>query len=230
MPRYQPNERTRCPQCSTTVRLEAPSDTTFRAHWATIESPEYKAQVTFAQCPQCADFIITLEYLVRPADSHRDETASEHVLWPVATSRDPIPAEVPSHVAQDYTEAALVLPFSPKASAALSRRCLQTVLREAANTTAKDLNAQIDEVMPALPTHIAHNLDAIRVAGNFAAHPIKSQATGQIIEVEPGEAEWNLEVLDALFDFYYLRPSIEHKKREALNAKLREAGKPPLKE
>ena len=30
----------------------------------------------------------------------------------------------------DYEEAALVLSISPKASAALSRRCLQTILRE----------------------------------------------------------------------------------------------------
>ena len=34
-------------------------------------------------------------------------------------------------IAEDYNQAAIVLPYSPKASAALSRRCLQTILTEA---------------------------------------------------------------------------------------------------
>ena len=123
-----------------------------------------------------------------------------------------------------------MLPFSPKASAALSRRCLQTVLREAGQTKAKDLSAQINEVFPTLPTNIAPNVDAIRVVGNFAAHPMKSEATGAIIDLEPGEAEWNLDVLDSLFDYYYVRPVLEQKKRDAINAKLKEAGKPSLKQ
>lgn len=149
--------------------------------------------------------------------------------WSVKTSRSPIPREVPSHIAQDYREAVLVLPISPKASAALSRRCLQSVLREVGQTRAKDLADQIKEVLPHLPSRIADNLDVVRVIGNFAAHPLKSQATGIILDVEVGEADWNLDVLDTLFDYYYLRPELERKKREALNQKLKEAGKPPLK-
>mgnify|MGYP007086314222 FL=1 len=53
--------------------------------------------------------------------------------------------------------------------------------------------------------------------------------TGEIIPVEPHEAEWNLEVLDMLFDFCYIQPTKNAAKREALNAKLLEAGKQPLK-
>ena len=49
------------------------------------------------------------------------------------------------------------------------------------------------------------------------------------MEVEPGEAEWNLDVLEALFDFYFVQPSILQAKLAALNAKLKEAGKPPVK-
>jgi len=82
--------------------------------------------------------------------------------WSITTGRAPIPPEVPSHIAQDYAEAALVLAISPKASAALSRRCLQIVLREAGQTKAKDLADQIEEVLPHLPSRIAENLDAIR--------------------------------------------------------------------
>lgn len=145
--------------------------------------------------------------------------------WSIMTGRNPIPREVPTPIAQDYAEAALVLAISPKASAALSRRCLQSILREAGQTKAKDLADQIREVLPHLPARIAENLDAVRVIGNFAAHPLKSHATGTILDVEVGEAEWNLDMIDTLFDYYYVRPEVERKKREALNQKLKEAGK-----
>jgi hypothetical protein len=52
---------------------------------------------------------------------------------------------------------------------------------------------------------------------------------GEIVDVEPGEAEWTLEILDNLFDFYYVQPMQYAKKRAALTSKLRETGKPPMK-
>ncbi|GAH58046.1 unnamed protein product, partial [marine sediment metagenome] len=76
---------------------------------------------------------------------------------------------------------------------------------------------------------IAEQVDAIRNVGNFSAHPIKSKVTGSIVKVDPGEAEWNLDVLDELFDFYYVQPERIKKKRAALNQKLRQPGKPLLK-
>lgn len=60
-------------------------------------------------------------------------------------------------------------------------------------------------------------------------NPIKSKSSGEVIEVEPGEAEWNLDVLESLFDFYFVQPAELKKKRDALNAKLKAAGKPEMK-
>jgi hypothetical protein len=89
---------------------------------------------------------------------------------------------------------------------------------------------QFDQLTsPHLPSFIAQNVDAIRHIGNFAAHPTKSQASGEIVEVEAGEAEWNLDVLDLLFDFYYVQPKIAQQKRDDLNKKLRDSGKLPMK-
>jgi hypothetical protein len=76
---------------------------------------------------------------------------------------------------------------------------------------------------------LAGSIDAVRNIGNFAAHPMKSEHTGEILDVEPGEAEWNLEVLESLFDFYFVQPSVLKAKRAALDAKLSEARKPPMK-
>lgn len=184
-------------------------------------------------CPACNRYNM---FLANYENWHFQKKAgvnmiNSYPIRPKGASRPPCPIEVPAKIAADYNEACLVLLDSPKASAALSRRCLQNILRETAGVKHSDLSKEIQEVLDGgkLPTYLANTIDAVRNTGNFAAHPLKSQATGEIIEVEPGEAEWNLDVLEALFDFYYVQPDNIAKKRAALDTKLATAGKPPMK-
>ena len=153
------------------------------------------------------------------------------LIRPKGGARPLTPAVVSKDVADDYNEACLVLPDSPKASAALSRRCLQHILREKAGVKHGDLASEIQQVLDAnkVPSHIAESIDAVRNIGNFAAHPGKSKLTGEVVPVETGEAEWNLDVIEMLFDFYYVQPELSKQKRAALNAKLKDAGKPEMK-
>jgi hypothetical protein len=152
-------------------------------------------------------------------------------VYPKGASRPSSPKEVPDEFAEDYNEACLVLADSPKASAALSRRCSQHVLREKAQVKQGNLANEIQQVLDqgTLPPYIADVLDAVRNIGNFAAHPIKSQNTGEVLPVEPGEADWNLDVLESLFDFYFVQPAKVQQKKNALNKKLGDAGKPQMK-
>ena len=153
------------------------------------------------------------------------------LVRPKGTNRPPVPIEVPKHFADDYTEACVVLSDSSKASAALSRRCLQLLLREKAGIKSGDLANEIQQTIDSkqLPSHLEESIDAIRNIGNFAAHPNKSKSTGEIIDVENGEAEWNLEVLEMLFDFYFVQPEKAKNRRDSLNAKLKDLGKPDMK-
>lgn len=150
---------------------------------------------------------------------------------PFASSRPPVPPEVDETFSRDYKESCLILTLSPKASAALSRRCLQNILRNKAGVKKGDLSNEIQQIIDSksLPSHLSESIDAIRNIGNFAAHPLKSTASGEIIDVETGEAEWLLDVLEALFDFYFVQPAILKSKREALNKKLADLGKPSMK-
>jgi hypothetical protein len=104
-------------------------------------------------------------------------------------------------------------------------------LHDKAGVKERNLDQEIQKLIDGhmVPSQIADSLDAIRTVGNFAAHPIKSTASGQIVDVEPGEAEWNLETVEALFDFYFVQPAKIAAKKAALNQKLKDAGKPPLK-
>jgi hypothetical protein len=187
-------------------------------------------------CPACSRIVITLgrmnKMVSKGGQAEWVPSGLTFVLVrPKAISRSPIPAEVPPRFADDYREACLVLPDSEKASAALSRRCLQDLLREKAGIKKDDLAKEIQQVLDSkqLPTHLADDLDAIRNLGNFAAHPLKSTNTGDIVDVEPHEAEWSLNVLEGLFDFYFVQPERAKTKRDALNQKLKDAGKPPMK-
>jgi hypothetical protein len=160
-----------------------------------------------------------------------EKVSKDLLVRPKGSSRPPCPSEVPKEFAEDYIEACLVISDSPKASAALSRRCLQHILREIAKVKPGNLADEIQQVIDsgALPSHLVEVIDAVRNIGNFAAHPLKSEKSGEILPVEPAEAEWNLDVLEALFDFYFVQPAVVRKKRASLDEKLKEAGKKPMK-
>ena len=165
-------------------------------------------------------------------DANGNELISKReLIRPKGSSRPPVPGEVPNNIANDYSEACLVLPDSPKASAALSRRALQHLLRDVAGIKEGNLANEIQQVLDSnqLPSYLSESIDAIRNIGNFAAHPSKSNSTGAIVEVEAGEGEWNLEVLEMLFDFYYVQPAKIKSRREALNQKLGDSGRRDMK-
>ncbi|WP_242704773.1 DUF4145 domain-containing protein [Burkholderia gladioli] len=176
-------------------------------------------------CPACEEPII---FLV--GEGQDKQSIPMFMAYPKSTGRSPAPQEVPPELAEDYTEACAVLADSPKASAALSRRCLQEVLRQNGYTH-RDLAPAIQAAIDSgkLPSALSENIDAIRNVGNFAAHPMKDTSTGQILPVEPHEAEWNLDVLEELFDFFYVQPEKAKQRRATLDAKLAAAGKPPMK-
>jgi Domain of unknown function (DUF4145) len=184
------------------------------------------------QCPKCLRMILRLRVTATknaPGKSQGDWR--EWRVYPRGSSRPLVPPEVPDVIAKHYVKACLILLDSPEAAAALARRSLQHILRDAAGVKPSDLVNEIQQVLDSgqLSKPVADALDGVRVIGNFAAHPIKSKTTGEIIDVEPGEVDWTLDTLEALFDFYFVQPALLKAKRDAVNKKLAEAGKPPLK-
>jgi Domain of unknown function (DUF4145) len=193
------------------------------SYFQTLLDIDGKFQIGHTKCPACGRLLVAY---------NRGAAWNHYVfLFPRSVSREPLHPSVPPGPAADYVEACGVLDISPKASAALSRRIMQHVLRECAKVKAPNLDQEIQKVLDAhmVPGHIAESLDAVRTVGNFAAHPIKSTSSGEIVDVEPHEAEWNLDTVEALFDFFYVQPAKTTAKRNALNQKLTDAGKPPLK-
>ena len=211
----------KCPHCLVEIHYQPSRQTISATNYG-----NWFAYITY--CPACKKTVIEIE-----GESVHGTTWKEprFLVYPRRPARPGCPDSVPKEYGNDYKEACDVLDISPKASAALSRRCLQHILREKAGAKQRDLYDQIDFVLKNcnLPSHIADSIDAVRNIGNFAAHPQKSTASCEIIGVEAGEAEWNLSVLESLFDFYFVQPEKVKAQRDALNKKLAEAGKPPMK-
>lgn len=160
----------------------------------------------------------------------KDSAKKIDIIYPLSSGRTPAASEVDSKFAEDYNEACLVLPFSPKASAALSRRCLQNIIRMKENIKKKNLMLEIDELVSLnkLPSFLSENLQTIRGFGNIAAHGMEDQVSGQILDVEPEEADFLLDILELMFDFYFVQPAKAAKIRASLNQKLTSAGKPTV--
>lgn len=145
---------------------------------------------------------------------------STRLVVPFASSRPPCPPDAPPAIQQDYNEACQILSLSPKASAALARRALQHILRDAGKFNGKTLYDEIEMAQSdkTIPDGLREQLHAVREIGNWAAHP--ELHDGSIIaDVEPDEAEWTLDVVESLVDHYFVAPAKRKAKLDKLKQK-----------
>lgn len=223
-----------CPNCNTDFHVQ-PDRTQYYYYEETDEraAPDYGFGFAVQLCPACSEAVVIYQAgpiweasgAIQLVEAHE-----ERAVYPPSSGRV-LPSEIPASFKSDLKEAFLVLPISPKASAALSRRLLQRVFHEILNIKKRNLSEEIDEFIKSgeVPSYLQEATDAIRTIGNFAAHPIKDSNSGEIAEVEDGEAEWLIEVLEALFDFVFVQPEKLKTRRDKLNDKLEQLGKPRLK-
>lgn len=137
----------------------------------------------------------------------------------------PQPEYIPPVILEDYYEACKISNLSPKASATLSRRCLQGMIRDFCGIQKRNLNDEILELKKMVdkgsaPKGVSDDsveaIDAIRKIGNIGAHMEKD--INLIINVEPEEANILIEIIETLFDEWY----IEREKRRIRFSKIKE--------
>jgi hypothetical protein len=224
----------KCPHCGLGIHFEEQEPEIIYPK-GNPQKAELGVELVHGICPNCEEMIAvakTGRYKIKgDEDSGFADILSEEIIYPKGALPKVLDSSIPETYRNDYKEAYLVLDSSSKASAAISRRLLQHILLEDYHIKKGSLDKQIEEFIHkgGIPSHITEAVDAVRNVGNLAAHPIKNTNTGEIVEVEPGEAEWLLEVIDALFDFTFVQPSKLKDRQDKLNKKLTSMGKPPLK-
>jgi hypothetical protein len=229
--RHMPAEPRQCPHCAVEIAAQP-----FIAGIGKDGEGDWAILVTTCSNARCGRLIVELIvgigiYLGGRLVAMDSIGQTLHLVHPRSAARGLLGPEVPDGYRKTCQAAAAIIGDSPEASAALTRRALQQLLVDKAGATRRDLTDQIQEVIDtgSLPSHLAEQLDGIRAIGNFGAHPIKSKATGEIMDVSPGEAEWNLDTLEGLLDWYYVEAAARQRRRDELNARLAEAGKPPVR-
>ncbi len=179
-----------------------------------------------AACPSC-ESVFMVEHSGVPILDEVKWLANGAMVYHKSRSRPPLPPEVPLEYRKDYDEASAVLHLSPKASAALSRRALQHFLHTHRNIRGKNLYQEVQELLQSghLPAYVSDVLDLVRIVGNAAAHPLRHAHTGEIIDVERGDAEWLLEVLEKVFNFYFVEPERARKRKAEIEQRMEQERK-----
>ena len=182
-------------------------------------------------CPSCSEVLVRLDVRLK----EESENGFPKLVYPATANQISAAYKVvPVNLRNDFQEASAILHLSPKASAAISRRILQDVLSSAGYTEATlyaQLTSTLDQMDTSriLPEHIRKYIDVVRQCGNMAAHPMKDATTGLVIDVELEEADWCLDLVKALLDFYYVLPEESNRKLKTVNSKLSSVGKPSVK-
>lgn len=121
------------------------------------------------------------------------------------------PEYIPLPLRTDYYEACKIRDLSPKASATLSRRCIQGMIRDFCGITKNTLDLEIRELNTALDagkapqgvtTETVAAIDHVRQIGNIGAHMEKD--INLIIDIDPEEASMLIELIEMLFDEWYV--------------------------
>ncbi|WP_269479105.1 DUF4145 domain-containing protein [Carnobacterium sp. AT7] len=102
----------------------------------------------------------------------------------------------------DYKEASLIKSLSPKASATLSRRCLQGMIRDYWDVSKGTLYKEIDDIKDKVTAQQWSVLDAVRKIGNIGAHMEKD--INVIVEIDPDEAEKLIKLIEYLIKEWYI--------------------------
>ena len=127
---------------------------------------------------------------------------NSHVLvYPPAKYRH-FPDYVPEAIRKDYEEACLIRDLSPKASATLSRRCLQGMIRDFWSINGRNLNDEINQLQEKVPAAQWNAIDALRKIGNIGAH--MERDTNLIIDIAPEEASQLINLIELLIDKWYI--------------------------
>lgn len=197
----------RCPFCGRDVTITQPRYKWERFHFD-LGSKYHKqtVEIEAVACPndECREFS-----LVASLHDYRKVDGTWTVLdakeaWnlvPKASVKN-FPDYVPEAVLTDYREACLILNASPKASATLSRRCLQGMIRDFWKVSGRTLFDEIKAIEEKVDPDTWKAIDSVRSIGNIGAHMEKD--INLIIDVDPEEANLLIGLIETLITEWYV--------------------------
>lgn len=177
-----------------------------------------RSEVIVCSNPDCREYslAVALYRVAKNPGYHNEVEGAQLYLWrlrPASTAK-PFPDYIPRQLISDYEEACLIKDLSPKASATLSRRCLQGIIRNfygvVKNTLHNEIMALKDD--PKVDPDVWHAINAVRTVGNIGAHFEKD--IDLIIDVDSSEAELLINLIELLLRETYIH---KHERQDNLS-------------
>lgn len=194
-----------CPYCGMTMSLNQDTRSTQLPAFNSPAGIIYGATTTtynsstlaieFYKCPNCEEYTI---FATGKGNAVRDVRVN---IRPISAAKQ-YPAYIPQQIREDYEEACAVLSFSPKASATLSRRCLQGMIRDYWGIVKNRLNDEVSALKDKVQPDLWQAIDSLRQIGNIGAHMEKD--VGLIVDIDPGEAEKLIRLIELLMKEWYI--------------------------
>lgn len=151
--------------------------------------------IDFYKCPNCNKYSIIASGLGSYTKGLKT------YLMPNSLAKQ-FPKYIPKAIRDDYEEAYSILNLSPKASATLSRRCLQGMIRDFYGIKKSRLIDEINELESIVPNTQWKAIHGVRSIGNIGAHMEKD--INMIVDVDPDEAQKLLKLIELLMDKWYI--------------------------
>lgn len=199
----------RCPYCGHNAVIEhGKRYSSFRHEFGMDNAHGYHAirgEVTVCPNPDCREFAISvsLHKHAQVAGEWEDLEATTHWDLVPESKAQVFPSYIPAPLISDYLEACLIVDKSAKASATLSRRCLQGMIRDFWGVKKGRLVDEIDAIEEKVDADTWDAIDSLRKLGNIGAHMEKD--INVIVDVDPGEAEMLIQLIETLFEEWYIR-------------------------
>jgi hypothetical protein len=168
-------------------------------------------QVASSRCPVCQRLLVSI----------CTQDGCTYPAWPTTSFRPRLGDDVPAEFADEYLAASQILAYSPEASAAVSRRLLHRFLAAYAGAGVGGLAQQIDKTARSteLPPYLKDALRTLSRVAKLDSDSEKSKRPESLATVEPAEAEWLLDVLQSLFELYFVQPARLQRQQNALEEK-----------
>ncbi|WP_267095326.1 DUF4145 domain-containing protein [Xanthomonas sacchari] len=163
--------------------------------------------------PECKRITLTAALHIRDTKAGNSVLGALVERWDLipSSSAKSFPSYIPAAILADYREACLIRTLSPKASATLSRRCLQGALRDFWSVKPGRLVDEIEQIRDKVDPLTWSAIDSLRKLGNIGAHMEKD--INLIVDVDPQEAELLVGLVETLLRDWYIT-------REERNARM----------
>jgi len=191
-----------CPFCNHTFPLiNSSTYECYESSFASSNSSSWHKTPTnaifihFYKCPHCTKTSVQI-------DGSSGDFENIHIpVYPNSLAKQ-FPEYIPKSIRADYKEAYSIVHLSPKASATLARRCLQGMIRDFHGIKKSRLIDEVNELQSIVPTTQWKAIDGVRSIGNIGAHMEKD--INMIVDVDPGESEKLLKLIELLIDKWYI--------------------------